>query len=193
MAPRWATTNIDSVAPLPAWLNCIVTRPNNTLTFASTRQRFPILHIARDRVEFNKDHCPPCTDQERKSLPSFYFIVFSLPNIYVQIRLGVTLAWSSAPTSCHDQVTLVAWLPAWLSTDIASWLSHLGSAVASMTRYRHHATIKLPWQRHRQHDSTSTSHCGQVTSVATSLAWLGINIAPRPSRLCSIIASMTRH
>jgi hypothetical protein len=63
-----------------------------------------ILHAMCGRVGFNKDPSLSCTDQGRKSLPSSYFIVFSLPNIYVQIRPGVTLAWLSAPTSCRDQV-----------------------------------------------------------------------------------------
>jgi hypothetical protein len=60
------------------------------------------------RVGFNKDPSLSCIDQGRKSLPSSYFIIFSLPNIYVQIKPGVTLAWSSAPTLCRDQVASVA-------------------------------------------------------------------------------------
>jgi hypothetical protein len=37
-----------------------------------------ILHAAHGQVRFNKDHCPPCTDQGRKSLSSSYFIIFSI-------------------------------------------------------------------------------------------------------------------
>jgi hypothetical protein len=55
----------------------------------------PILHIAHDRVGFNKDHNPPRADQGRKSLPSSYFFIFYLPNIYMQISPDVMLAWSS--------------------------------------------------------------------------------------------------
>jgi hypothetical protein len=78
-----------------------------------------ILHATRGRVRFNKDHCPPCADQRRKSLFSLYFIIFSLPNTYMQIIPDVTLAWSSAATSCHDQ-------------------HRLASAIASMTQQQHH-------------------------------------------------------
>jgi hypothetical protein len=35
------------------------------------------------RVGFNKDPSLPCADQGGQSLPYSYFIVFSLPNIYV--------------------------------------------------------------------------------------------------------------
>jgi hypothetical protein len=41
-----------------------------------------------------------------------------------------------------------------------------------MTRHRHHATVKSSRQHWHQHDSTSTSHHGQVTSVAPLSAWL---------------------
>jgi hypothetical protein len=57
------------------------------------------LHTAHGRVGFNKVLCPPCADQGRKSLLSSYFIIFYLPNIYMQIRPGVTLARSSATPS----------------------------------------------------------------------------------------------
>jgi hypothetical protein len=67
-----------------------------------------ILHAGRGRVGFIRDPSLMCIDQGRKSLPSSYFIDFSLPNIYVQIRPGVMLAWSSAPTSRHDQVASAA-------------------------------------------------------------------------------------
>jgi hypothetical protein len=42
-----------------------------------------ILHAACGWVGFNKDASLLCIDQGRKSLPASYFIVFSLPNIYV--------------------------------------------------------------------------------------------------------------
>jgi hypothetical protein len=90
----------------------------------------PILHVARGRVGFNKDHYPPCADQRRKSLPSSYFIIFPLSNTYMHIRLDVTLAWSSTSTSRHDQHCL-------------------GSAITSKTR-----------QHHRQYDSTTISRHG---------------------------------
>jgi hypothetical protein len=64
----------------------------------------PIFHASCGRVQINKDPSLSCTDQGRKSLTSSYFIVFSLPNICVQIKPGVTLAWSSAPTLRHNQV-----------------------------------------------------------------------------------------
>jgi hypothetical protein len=54
----------------------------------------------------------PCVDQGRKSLSSSYFIIFYLPNIYMQIKPGVTSAWSSAmprpmlPQQHHDQCHL---------------------------------------------------------------------------------------
>jgi hypothetical protein len=60
----------------------------------------------------------------KKSLLSSYFIIFSLHNTYMQIKLDVTLAWSLATTSCHDQ-------------------HHLGNAVASMTRQQHHAMANV--------------------------------------------------
>jgi hypothetical protein len=44
-----------------------------------------ILHAAHDCVGFNKDRYPARADQGRKSLPSFYFIIFYLHNIYMQI------------------------------------------------------------------------------------------------------------
>jgi hypothetical protein len=59
----------------------------------------PILHAAYGQVAFNKDDGEPGVDQGRKYLLSSYFIMFSLPNIYMQIRPGVTLAWSSATLS----------------------------------------------------------------------------------------------
>jgi hypothetical protein len=37
----------------------------------------------------------------------------------------------------------------------------------------------------------STSHCDQVTSATPSLAWLSIDIMPRPSHFDSSVASMT--
>jgi hypothetical protein len=72
-----------------------------------TQYEDSILHAMCGRVGFNKYPSLPCTDQGIKSLPS-YFIVFFLPNIYVQIRPGVMIAWSSALTSRRDQVTSVA-------------------------------------------------------------------------------------
>jgi hypothetical protein len=59
----------------------------------------PVLHVGRGRVRFNKDHCPLCVDQWRKSLLYSYIIIFSLPNTYVQIRSDVTLTRSSAVIS----------------------------------------------------------------------------------------------
>jgi hypothetical protein len=56
----------------------------------------PILHIASDRVEFNKDYRLPRADQGRKSLPPSYFIIFSFPNINIQIKPDVTVALSPA-------------------------------------------------------------------------------------------------
>jgi hypothetical protein len=61
------------------------------------------------------------------------------------------------------------WSPAWLGIHITTQPSRPGSIVASMTQ-----------QHCRQHDSASTSHHGQVTQAASSLAWLS-----------SIIASIT--
>jgi hypothetical protein len=60
----------------------------------------------------------------------------------------------------------------------SAWLD---STITSMTQ-----------QHHRQHDSTSTSHCGQVAPAAPSLVWLDIYIAPRSSRPSSTVASMTQ-
>jgi hypothetical protein len=73
----------------------------------------------------------------------------------------------SAETSCHGLVASTASSPAWLSTDIASWPSCLGSAIArmtwhrhrlgstiaSMTRHRCRTMVKLPRLRHCHHDS----------------------------------------
>jgi hypothetical protein len=70
-----------------------------------------ILHAACGWVGFNKDPSMSCTDQGRKFLSSSYFIAFSLPNIYVQIRPGVMLAWSLALTLSRYQVTSAARLP----------------------------------------------------------------------------------
>jgi hypothetical protein len=91
-----------------------------------------ILHVARGQVGFNKDHCLLCAYQGRKSLPPSYFIIFSLPNIYTQIKPCVMLAWSSAmpqatlPRQRHCQQDLVG-------------TSHhnqcrLGSAIANKTQ-----------------------------------------------------------
>jgi hypothetical protein len=57
-------------------------------------------------------------------------------------------------------------LPAWLD-----------STVASMTRYLHHTTVKLPRQHRYQHDSVSTSRHDQVASAAPSPAWLSSTVA----------------
>jgi hypothetical protein len=59
----------------------------------------------------------------------------------------------------------------------SAWLD---STITSMTQ-----------QHHRQHDSTSTSHCGQVAPAAPSLVWLDIYIAPRSSRPSSTVPAMT--
>jgi hypothetical protein len=69
----------------------------------------PILHAALDRVGFYKYHCPH-KDQG-------IFIIFDLPNIYMQIKQGVMLAWAST--------------------------SHRGSVIAIMTPQRHHATTNV--------------------------------------------------
>jgi hypothetical protein len=89
----------------------------------------PILHATHDQVGFNKDHSPLHVDQGRKYLPSSYFIIFYLPNIYMQIRPGVTSAWSSAtprPMSpqqrhCHhDSTTTSHHCQYWLNNAITS-------------------------------------------------------------------------
>jgi hypothetical protein len=87
----------------------------------------------------------------------------------------------STATSSHGQVTSVA-------------TSHHGQ------RYLGSAIVNMTWQCHHQHDSTSILCHGQVASVAlspawlgsSSLAWLGIDITPRPSHLSNAITSMTR-
>jgi hypothetical protein len=43
-------------------------------------------------------------DQGRNSFT--YFIIFSLPYIYMQIRRGVTLAWSSGNTTANVASTM---------------------------------------------------------------------------------------
>jgi hypothetical protein len=58
-----------------------------TTSYLLAQVEDPILHVARDRVGFNKDHCR-CVQIKEKYLPSSYFIIFSLPNIYMQIRPG---------------------------------------------------------------------------------------------------------
>jgi hypothetical protein len=76
---------------------------------------------------------------------------------------------NSTSTSRRGQVASVAPSLAWLS-----------SIVISMTRHLHHDVAKSPRQHHQQycfqHDSVSTSHCGQVTSEAPLLVWLGSTI-----------------
>jgi hypothetical protein len=54
----------------------------------------------------------------------------------------------------------------------------------SMTRQRHHATTKSPWQRHHQHDLAVKSCHDQVALVATSYH--------NQCRLSSAITSRTR-
>jgi hypothetical protein len=49
-----------------------------------------ILHAARGRVGFNKDHCPSCANQGRKSLLSSYCIIF----LFTQYLYA-------DPTKCH--------------------------------------------------------------------------------------------
>jgi hypothetical protein len=103
-----------------------------------------------------------------------------------------------SPRQRHCQHDSAALPPACLSIYFTPWPSHLGSAIACMTRHLHRAAAKSPRQWHRQHDSASTSHRGQVAPTAPwpawpSLAWLGIYIAPQPSRLGSVVASMTQH
>jgi hypothetical protein len=78
-----------------------------------------------------------------------------------------------------------------------------------MTRHRHHAMVKSPWLCHRQHDSAAPSLAWlgidiaprstsprqrhhQHDLITPSLAWLDIYIAPWLSLLGSAIASMTR-
>jgi hypothetical protein len=95
----------------------------------------PILHATHGRVGFNKDRSSPYTDQGKKSLPSAYFIIFSLPNIYMQIRPGSMV----------------------VGIYIAPWPSHPGSTITSMTQQLHHVAAKSPRQRHRQLDSVAPS------------------------------------
>jgi hypothetical protein len=64
-----------------------------TLSHLLAQDEDLIFHIMRGRVRFNKDYCPSCANQGRKSLLSSYFIIFSLPNTYMQNILDVTLAW----------------------------------------------------------------------------------------------------
>jgi hypothetical protein len=87
------------------------------------------------RVGFNKDRCPPCADQERKSLLS------SLPNTYMQIKPDVTLAWSSAMP--HP---MLHWQRHHATTKVALAvppLARFGNIIISMTRQRHHATANV--------------------------------------------------
>jgi hypothetical protein len=69
-APRWATASIDLVAS-----SLGQTTPSRLLA----QSKDSILHTTRDRLGFNKDHCPPCADQGRKSLSPSCFIIFSFP------------------------------------------------------------------------------------------------------------------
>jgi hypothetical protein len=66
----------------------------------------------------------------------------------------------------------------WVIVLSPAWLDNI---VIGMTRPLHHAEAKSPRQRRCQHDS-----------AALSLAWLNIYITPRPSRLSSVVANMTR-
>jgi hypothetical protein len=93
------------------------------------------LHAAHGRVGFNKDHCPPYANQGKKSLPSSYFIIFYLPNIYMQIRPGGMV----------------------VGIYITPRPSQPGSNNASMTQHLHWVTTNSPRQRHRQYDSAVPS------------------------------------
>jgi hypothetical protein len=77
-----------------------------------------------------------------------------------------------------DCTTLTRPVQPWVATPSPAWLDN---TVAIMTRHLHCIAAKLPWQRHRQHDST-----------APSPAWLDIYIASRPSQPDSAIANMTQ-
>jgi hypothetical protein len=104
--------------------------------------------------------------------------------------VGMTRQHDSTSTLCHGQVAPAASLPTWLN-----------NIAVSMARYLHHIAAKSTWQRHCQHDSTSTSHHGQVTrqrrhqhdSASTSHRTQFTPAASTPAWLCSIIASMTKH
>jgi hypothetical protein len=80
----------------------------------------------------------------------------------------------STSISCRDQVATAALSPVWLDIYIVSRpsrpavppLAWLGSTVASMTRYLHHATVKSSRQRRCQYDSVSTSHHDSVAPIA---------------------------
>jgi hypothetical protein len=41
---------------------------------------------------------------------------------------------------------------------IAPWPNHFSNNITSMTQHLHHATTKLPQQRHRHHDSGGLAH-----------------------------------
>jgi hypothetical protein len=102
-----------------------------------------------------------CADQGRKFLLSSYFIVFSLPNTYVQIRPDVILAWSSAMP-----------LQARLDNNIPPWLASLNSDITPFPM--------SPRQHHRQHDSAVISHHDQRHLSCAITSMLGDNTTPRP-------------
>jgi hypothetical protein len=111
------------------------------------------------------------TKIRNKSLPSFYFIIFYLPNIYMYIRPGVLLAWASIlhrgqvasatllPRQCHRQYD---------STETSRHgQRRLSGTIANMTRQRHRATTKSPRQLLHQHDSGGLA----CTSSTSNLTW----------------------
>jgi hypothetical protein len=53
------------------------------------------MHAAHGRVRFNKDHCPSCAYQGRKSLLSSYFIIFSLPQYLYTDQTNVSMVAGS--------------------------------------------------------------------------------------------------
>jgi hypothetical protein len=111
----------------------------------------------------------PAQRSGNKSLPSFYFIIFYLPNIYMQIKPDIMLAWAS--TSHHGQVASVAPSPRQCHRqhDSAETSHHnqhrLGGTIANTTQQLHHAMKKSPQQLCRQHDSGDMAHTSPTSNL----------------------------
>jgi hypothetical protein len=155
----------DSTVPLPT--RSTVSSPGQATTSCLLAQDEDlILHATRDRVGFNKDCCPPCTDLGKNLyllltlLFSFYpiFICRSDQVAWLSATLRPTSPWQRhhqhdstvvthqcrhdiASTSRCDQVSSVAQSPA-----------RLGGTITSMTQDLHcdiMPSLTLPRQLHR--------------------------------------------